>query len=196
MLGGVNTIADQILQISEEDPDALHIRSTDYLWDYAHKDSKLLLVAVSGVADEGYRIGEIGRTLGLSSEDEVLGYVLCGTYLSKEFSDYLYCDFEEFVDSVEGASKDDFPVFAFQTMGVKDEYARKGVLDELVKAVVSTEYAHRPYVAWLWEHNDEAHSDVSVFGEAAGEIESFYPSWSCPRCSGDCECSCVFYYVR
>lgn len=196
MLGGDNTVAEQIIEISKGNADAIHIRSTDYLWDYSKMNEKLILVAVSGVADEGYRIAEVGYNVGLSSEDEVLGFVLCGTFLRNEFSDYLYQDLDELFEQTDKLSKSDFPVFAFHTMGVREKYSHKGVLDELAKAAVESKYGHYPYVAGVWEKNTEVREEVSIFNEEIGEIDDFYPRWSCPECSSGCTCSCVFYCTK
>lgn len=186
------TIAEQVVQITQSEIDSNYIKDKEYVELFISKSDKLLLVATGTATD--FEIKKVGEDISATASDEVLGYILCGSYQYREYADYLYTDITEILGQTEYVSKDDFPIFLFQSLAVRESYQGNGIGSAL--AAKASEYARFPFFAGAWKRDSEKRnvSIMEKYGEKIAEVPNYYPDdWDCPDCDGSCSCVSVFY---
>lgn len=188
----MESIVEQVVRITQTEIDSNYICTSEYVESFISKSDKLLAVAV-GSAEE-FEIKIVGEDIKPTSTKEVLGYIICGSYQYQEYDDYLYTDITDVLSQTEYVSKEDFPIFLFQSLAVREPYQGNGIGSALTAK--ASEYAHLPFFAGAWKRESEQRN-VSIMekhGQKIAEVSDYYPDdWDCPDCEGDCSCTSIFY---
>lgn len=192
-----NTISEQVVEITKSEIDSNYIEEASYVEKFCEEDNSTLFVADQNEGDVS--ILKVGEDIDIDSESDILGYLLCRSYSFEEYDEYLYTDIENVVGDAEYISREDFPVYLFQSLAVRDEFQGNGIGGSLVMEAIQDDTSHLPFFAGAWSRSDDRRN-VSIMEKHAQHIatvEDYYPDdWDCPVCEDACCCDSVFYALK
>lgn len=190
-------VAEQVVEITKAEIDSNYIEEASYIEDFCEKEGAALFAAVQEKDD--YSILKIEEEFNIGSDVDVVGYLLCRSYSYDKYDDYLYTDIEDVLRQTDYISTEDFPIYLFQSLAVRDGFQGNGIGGSLVMEAIEDEDSHLPFFAGAWSRSDDKRnvSIMETHGVHIATVENYYPDdWDCPVCESSCCCNSVFYALK
>lgn len=182
----------RLVELSAETTSPVYITDPDYFVPYVRDPARHVFVhretadGVPGVV-ELTEAGELGRT-----DWTVDGFAVTGAFDRTAFADQVSVPVDRVLTETP-LDESDFPLSFFKVIAVDPDERSKGIGTQLAAAAVAPLFESPPVVVVAWVRDNPANrrlvDQYSMHCVATFE-DYFPPSWQCPECGFDAECTC------